>query len=609
MITSIKFNKDIFQSYRIIDSENIDNLNLINIFVGSNNSGKSRFLRAILSNEISIQSSEFESKKLSSILEILKAEINRILYPYTRSPEMQKVLEALNKIPDVFYLNSNQRGLNILNHLEYILQMTTGTVSDGTGANPQDLLSQVQNVISKKFDEIRSLSNKFTDDTFAFERSYIPTLRGLKPLQIENSKFDIEVDNYNLRSYKDYFETRTKLRPEIFTGLDLYNKTTQLLLGDSDDREKIREFESYLSSTFFNNETVNIVPRINKDVLYLKIGGDEHPIYDLGDGIQSIILLTYPLFFNIGKKMLFFIEEPETHLHPGLQRIFVETLRSKLFKGFQYFITTHSNHFLDLTVEYDDISIYSFQKKIEKDNSKFILKNVSSNHKQVLDLLGVRNSSIFLANCTIWVEGITDRLYLRRFLEILQSEKEIKYREDFHYSFIEYAGNNITHWSFLENEDGDFYNINIEGICSKIFLIADNDGVDLPSKRSKKKKQERHQQLKEKLGKNFYVTKGIEIENLLTKETIKKVIRELEKDENLDFGDFDKNDLSKRYIGDFIEDNVKGLKRKYRTEYGTIYNKVNFCKKAISYLKSVDDLSKEAKELSNLLLQFITSSQ
>jgi hypothetical protein len=69
----------------------------------------------------------------------------------------------------------------------------------------------------------------------------------------------------------------------------------------------------------------------------------------------------------------------------------------------------------------------------------------------------VRNSSIFLSNCTIWIEGICDRLYINKFLEISQEYKlgdryDIdRLKEDLHFSYIEYGGANIVHYSF-DNE-------------------------------------------------------------------------------------------------------------------------------------------------------------
>ena len=74
--------------------------------------------------------------------------------------------------------------------------------------------------------------------------------------------------------------------------------------------------------------------------------------------------MTYPLFFNKGKNLKIYIEEPDVYLHPGFQRILIETLlNTKGFEDFQYFFTTHSNHFLDMTLDYKEISVYKFTKE------------------------------------------------------------------------------------------------------------------------------------------------------------------------------------------------------------------------------------------------------
>ena len=161
-------------------------------------------------------------------------------------------------------------------------------------------------------------------------------------------------------------------------------------------------------------------------MLYVGIGGgEEYPIYELGDGIQSIIILTYPLFFHQGEDLLFFIEEPEHGLHPGMQRVFMETLMREEFSSLQYFLTTHSNHLLDITLDIEQVSIYTFRKDTaaaEKD--QFVIENVDNDHTNSLELIGVRNSSVFLSNCTIWVEGITDRIYIRKYLDVYQQSQK-----------------------------------------------------------------------------------------------------------------------------------------------------------------------------------------
>lgn len=185
------------------------------------------------------------------------------------------------------------------------------------------------------------------------------------------------------------------------------------------------------------------------------------PIYDLGDGLQGLIILTF-LAFTQSEHCLFFIEEPDLYMHPGLQRALVETLLDQ--PRHQYFMTTHSNHLLDMTLDYSNMSIFLFRKNISDKKVAFTVSNVSLPDTDVLRELGVRSSSVFLTNTTIWVEGITDRRYLRtymeRYLNELESSDKEKFellrtfQEDCHYSFVEYQGAQIVHWSFDAKEDG-----------------------------------------------------------------------------------------------------------------------------------------------------------
>lgn len=445
------------------------------------------------------------------------------------------------------------------------------------------------------------------------ERLYIPILRGLRPTQLHGDiKFDEFKDNYLSRTIRDYFgETQVK-ENEIFTGLRLYNDTKKMLLGKRDERDKIKNFETFLSKTFFNNQPFTLIPNIEDDSLHVSIGEEEWPIYMLGDGIQSIIILLYPLFFNQGKDLMVFIEEPENSMHPGLQRLFIETLMQSNFKSFQYFITTHSNHFLDFTIDSSNISVYTFNKIKSGEKNLYNVENTSNVNSNILDLIGVRNSSVFLSNCTIWVEGITDRLYIKKFLEIYQThiqknDGKSPYREDFSFSFIEYGGNNLTHWSF--GEDEILEKIKANKISSKIFLIADKDSTDSKPNSGKAK---RLQLLKEVLGDFFQVIEGKEIENIISPHILIESIKTLEKDNatNLIY-DVEKIKYIKylnKPLGKFIEDNFQNLTRKYKANSGTIFCKLEFCRTVIHHLKNIEDLSSDARLLSERIYNFIQSA-
>jgi hypothetical protein len=333
-------------------------------------------------------------------------------------------------------------------------------------------------------------------------------------------------------------------------------------------------------------------------VLHISIWWNEKPIYDVGDGIQSIIILTFPFF--IVDSWVFFLEEPESNLHPWMQRKVIEVMES--FPQHQYFITTHSNHFLDLTLDYNNISIYKF----EWSEDKFTIEQVNWGNIATLKLLWVKNSSVFLSNCTIWIEGITDRLYIKKYLElyIASHPKAIGLVEDIDYSFVEYWGWNITHWSFLDDYS-NYETIEVENLCGKLFLVIDND--------DEWKAPKRKTALIDKLWDRFYELQCREIENSLPFDVIKSVVNhyEWEKAEFKELRSWSYPHKDEK-IWEFIESRLlKSFKRKggYKSESWTIVSKVQFCEKAQEFLNSYDALTPAAKDLIEKIYNFILSNK
>lgn len=442
---------------------------------------------------------------------------------------------------------------------------------------------------------------------FSNNAIYIPILRGLRSINYQNGEFTRE-DFYYERTIRDYFkESKTEFNKEestksIYTGLSLYDDVQKLLLGNHEQRKLVKDFESFLSETFFQNKEITIIPRLEEKDVYIHIEGDDEdrPIYNLGEGVQAIIILTYPLFFNKGKNLKVYIEEPDVYLHPGFQRILIETLLgTEGFEEFQYFFTTHSNHFLDMTLDYQKISVYKFSK----DNSQFYIDNIDNPDITLLEHLGVKNSSVFLTNCTIWVEGITDRIYIRKYLELYQENDKVeKYFEDVHYSFVEYGGNNITHWSFLDKEEKP---IDVKKLCGKLFLISDNDNAKEGSEKYK-----RIQQLKENLGDRYYCLNVKEIENLLTIESLLKTLKFIDKakDKNLIKVKNNKQFRGNSALGTFIDKNIDGLNKNYANKSGTIKDKVQFAQGAVTVFDNFNELTEEAQKLTEKLYNFISAN-
>jgi hypothetical protein len=193
----------------------------------------------------------------------------------------------------------------------------------------------------------------------------------------------------------------------------------------------------------------------------------------------------------------------------------------------RYFINTHSNHLLDISIDQKDISVFSFEKIVKAEaesESKFIVRNSNAGDNQLLRNLGVNNSSVFLANSTLWVEGVSDRNYIKAFLKAYTNyykKDKREFREDIDFAFLHYAGSNLVHYDFVDDKQDIKEDIAAFSLSNRIFLISDTDNP----------KQKKHKDFKEiaKQKENFeYSTTENcrEIENVLSKVVWKKVLVE-----------------------------------------------------------------------------------
>ncbi len=468
---------------------------------------------------------------------------------------------------------------------------------------------------------------------------YIPILRGMRHFDAEYS------DIFERRIKYDYFLDKQNRAPvfesiqgtrgiishhgggypdsEIFTGQNLYHDLRKKLLGPPEGREAVRSFERFLAEHFFNGRQVTLIPRDDDSgedrVVNVKLGDeDQFPIYKLGDGLQHLIIITYNIFLS-DKRCLFFIEEPDISMHPGMQRALINTMRNH--PKHQYFLTTHSNHLLDLSLDYDEIAIFRFQKKrpeSSKDEAKATFHVTATSHhdRNLLQDLGVRNSSVFFTNATIWVEGISDRLYLRAYMKKYVQELEAaedpraeqfrRFKEDYHYSFVEYQGSTLTHWTFDKNDES-YERIRASFICSSPILIADGDVAN---------KGTRAEDFRKMLGDNFLLLSSKEIESLLPQEIVRAFVKskipdaDVEQIRRHNKSPIGYADLKDKGLGYYL--NQRTGKQNFtdpKTKSGTVKNKVKFCEKAVELMQSNDfewSLPDDLKEMCEKIFAHIT---
>jgi AAA15 family ATPase/GTPase len=465
------------------------------------------------------------------------------------------------------------------------------------------------------------------------KRCYIPTLRTL------HSTFRKE----NERILSDFPKTTTKANYKgeisqdvgIFTGQSLYKEILKARNGTKNDRANLDRFESFLSQNFFQGKSVDLIASLHiKDQnsemidnryveinefaqkegdILIKIGdADEYSIQFVGDGIQALIMLTFPIFMA-EEGTFIFIEEPELNLHPGMQRIFLEVLKKfseDEKKNLTFFMTTHSNHFLDLTItEKAPVSIFTLRKNEEaKDGeAKFEIRNVHGGDKGILDLLGVQNSSVFIGNCSIWVEGHTDRKYIRKYLqELITANKLPNLTEDLHYVFFEYSGANLAHYRFGEatNEAEKHHTINGLRLNNAALVVGDNDQIEKSYLR-------RFQEIKESGFEYRILQQAKEIENLLKPAVLSKVLPRLDgyktmlKGKEAQIAKLDHQSYVAFPLRNFIDNNFK-QKKNQKPKVFDSGQKAGICDLAMKELTWAS-MSQEAQTLALDVYNFIAT--
>ena len=590
----------------------LSNLNKINIFIGENNSGKSRLLRYIIKGNDTKAFYEFINEDKKKSYDRAKREMINCIERYNISATKKIVIpDYMSKLDDCNYY---------CEIVEYIESLKIDQAS--LNPNQRSYYSNIKSYLNEMYEYLAKNNNGYGSKKVCdFDITYIPILRGVESFDIYfqpsksedldsivmNEKQRKALEEYKLNAKHIYSNKISKAyminSKHIFTAENLFDDVKNKLLGEEKDRNLIKDFENFISKEFYGDKGFTIIPQITKGFLNVKIGnGSERALHDLGDGIKQLITILYIIFTKRNSEAIFFIEEPEINLHPGYQRQFLQLIQNnKYFSKHQFFITTHSNHFIDNCINYDNISIYKFNN-IEKKNNLFKVTNTTNNDIEILDILGVYNSSVFVSNCTIWVEGISDKILISKYLDVyIKNKGELSYKEDINYSFVEYGGNNIDHWSFEGSDKID--NINASGITNRCFIVCDNDNDG---------KQKRKQNLKEVFGDdNFYELSVREIENTISRQVLEKTLFSGKEPEYIKKYKDEAYATKSAYMGTFIDNHYK-LNKKYSNKSGTtgkgsgtIKEKLSFAKSVSSNINDINDLSNNAKELCEKIYEFI----
>lgn len=239
-----------------------------------------------------------------------------------------------------------------------------------------------------------------------------------------------------------------------------------------------------------------------------------------GSGLKTIILLLLNLLVVPNtpkykdKKIFYGFEELENNLHPALQRrVFEYIYKYATENDIMVFLTTHSHVAINEFFDKENAQIYH----VIKDNNESSVHKIETHLDKIgiLDDLNVKASDLLQSNGIIWVEGPSDRVYIKRWLEVLCN---CPYKEGTHYQFMYYGGKLLSHYSTEDTEDL----INILTTNRNSAIVIDSDKKNRQASVNKTKKRINAEFKKSNMF--VWITKGKEIENYLSLSSVNQAL-------------------------------------------------------------------------------------
>ena len=473
----------IFSEKRLLELNELSNLNII---IGKNSSGKSCLLDVI------------EMVYDCEIFEKARKDISIINF---KTPMPKEIADTIF---------SNYRTLGGWSEPAYRKQVDGkmmyielgGTQNAKSGSyrvlNTKDIPLTDQMIFQRGLTEVLRQREMFAFRRLSAERNILPE----KEMKTNLSNTGEGASNL-IRAFLNYSTSDESVIED-----DLLNALNQIMYPEAE----------------FENIKIQQVTEVDNSLweIFLKERGrDRVPLSKSGSGIKTIILvllnlMVIPLLKEYtNKKIVYGFEELENNLHPALQRRIFDYIYEYAVKHDTYiFLTTHSHIAINVFYEKENAIIYH----VIKEGNHSTVKRIESylDKAEILDDLDVRASDLLQSNGIIWVEGPSDRIYIKKWLDVFCDNQ---YEEGKHFQFLYYGGKLLSQYSAHEATEL----INIITTNRNAAIVMDSDkkyqGESLAATKIRIRDEF------SKLGMFWWITKGKEIENYIPKEAIESMLK------------------------------------------------------------------------------------